>query len=103
MDTQVHDQTTQRSTDLGTSSPSDFAEFCGLDTAFVIEGVENYNRDFSAYGNEVYHDLRTRVAHWVNYLNQGWFQRRLDPLLVHAAEFDTVLDLGWCLALTRGF
>lgn len=72
-----------------------FAKFTGDDSGRLLRAVERYNRDFSAYGNEVYADLETRVAHWANFLDQGWFQHRLDMPLMRAQEFDVVLDLGF--------
>jgi hypothetical protein len=72
-----------------------FAKFRCVDSEPLIRAVERYNRDFSAYGNEVYAQLETRVAHWANFLDQGWFQHRLDCPLRRASEFDVVLDLGF--------
>jgi hypothetical protein len=72
-----------------------FAKFTCRDNASLIHAVEQYNRDFSAYGNEVYAHQETRVAHWANFLDQGWFQRRLDLPLLRAPQFEVVLDLGF--------
>jgi hypothetical protein len=72
-----------------------FSKFTHCDEAALLRAVEFYNRDFSAYGNEVYADLPSRVAHWANFLDQGWFQHRLDLPLLLAPDFDVVLDLGF--------
>ncbi|ACB74467.1 hypothetical protein [Opitutus terrae] len=57
--------------------------------------VDRYNSDFSAYGNEVYEEIETRVAHWVNFMEGGWFQRRLDMPIRIAPHFDVVVDIGF--------
>jgi hypothetical protein len=72
-----------------------FAMFSCQSSISLVKAVEDYNRDFSAYGNEVYALQESRVAHWANFLDQGWFQRRLDLPLLRAHEFDVVLDLGF--------
>lgn len=72
-----------------------FAKFTGEDAAALHRAVEFYNRDFSAYGNEVYASIGSRVAHWANFLDRGWFQHRLDLPLLLAPDFDVVLDLGF--------
>lgn len=72
-----------------------FASFTGRRVTDLIDDVETYNKDFYAYGNEVYAKLETRVAHWANFLDQGWFARRMDYPLIVASQFDVVIDLGF--------
>lgn len=72
-----------------------FAKFTRGDEEALFRAVEFYNRDFSAYGNEVYAGVESRVAHWANFLDRGWFQHRLDLPLLLAPSFDVVLDLGF--------
>lgn len=72
-----------------------FASHTGQSVDALISAVEVYNRDYSAYGNEVYSQLGTRVAHWANYLDQGWFQRRLDYPFLVASDYDVIVDLGF--------
>lgn len=72
-----------------------FALHTGQSLDALISAVETYNRDYSAYGNEVYAQLGTRVAHWANFLDQGWFQRRLDYPFSIAPDYDVIVDLGF--------
>lgn len=75
------------------------AEANGLDDAAVQSFLEYYNRDFSAYGNEVYQDVRSRIAHWVNFAQGGWFAERLNLFLNRVDELKgrpvVVVDLGF--------
>lgn len=43
--------------------------------------VNFYNDDYSTYGNEIYEDVRSRIAHWINFQRPSWFNKRLDPWL----------------------
>ncbi len=73
----------------------EFAQALRVPQEELVEGIDFYNHDFSAYGNEVYSRIETRVAHWMNYQEGGWFQHRLDDALDTAAAFDVVVDLGF--------
>lgn len=81
--------------EAGRSFIQRFALHTGQSSDALISAVEAYNRDYSAYGNEVYSQLETRVAHWANYLDQGWFQRRLDFPFSIAPDYDVIVDLGF--------
>lgn len=72
-----------------------FAEQTGESADALAVDVRNYNQDFSAYGNEIYSTIGSRVAHWANFLNEGWFQRRLDLPLSRFSEYEMVADLGF--------
>jgi hypothetical protein len=75
------------------------AEALGLDRAAMQSFLDFYNNDFSAYGNEVYTDVRSRIAHWVNFSAGGWFAERLNIFLNRVDEFSNeplvVVDLGF--------
>ena len=70
-----------------------------LDQQHVQAFVDYYNRDFSAYGDEVYADVRSRIAHWVNFQNGGWFADRLNIFLNRVEHLQAhslaVVDLGF--------
>lgn len=80
---------------IGRSFVEEYAKFMSTDREALISAIGRYNHNFAAYGNEVYAHLETRVAHWVNFLDQNWFQHRLDAPILHASDFDVVLDLGF--------
>ena len=67
----------------------------GLDQQTLADFRRHYNSKFSEYGNEVYSRIESRVTHWLNFLDQGWFTRRLDRYLGLAGEFDVIVDLGF--------
>lgn len=43
--------------------------------------VDYYNYHYEKYDNNIYKHLESRIAHWHNYYNGGWFQRRIDIFL----------------------
>lgn len=61
----------------------------------IQSGVDFYNSDFSAYGNEIYREVSSRVAHWLNFQEQGWFAKRLSYYLDNYGDYDLVIDLGF--------
>lgn len=83
-----------------------FAQNFNLSAREILSFVEHYNSDFSAYDNGVYKDVSSRVAHWWNYANQGWFDRRINIVLDHletlVAEGKRVLliDIGFSVPYT---
>ena len=70
-------------------------ESVGRNSADLWAGIDFYNADYSAYGNEVYGRVETRLAHWINFQRDDWFARRLEWPLASAGRFDAVLDLGF--------
>ena len=72
----------------------EFAHALRVPLEDLVKGIDFYNNDFSAYGNEVYGLIETRVAHWMNYQEGGWFQHRLDDAFDAATAFDVVVDLA---------
>ncbi|HJN85180.1 MAG TPA: hypothetical protein QF873_02590 [Patescibacteria group bacterium] len=57
-----------------------------------------YNSDFSAYGNEVYADIQTRLVHLRNFWNEdNWFNQRLRPLFDLYQNYDQIIDYGYSL------
>ena len=74
---------------------ADFAEATGVDPQVLALGVDLYLKDFSAYGNEIYDDIATRLAHWISFQEQGWFQRRLDRAFLAMQNADAIVDLGF--------
>lgn len=61
--------------------------------------VEYYNADYSKYGNEVYSKVESRIAHWLNFQENGWFQQRinhyLDLVEGYLTEKVLVIDIGF--------
>lgn len=76
-------------------SLEDLARLFNLELAHVREAVAHYNRDYAAYGNEIYTTLESRIAHWCNYLDGGWFQDRVTRWLERVPGYDVVVDLGF--------
>ena len=64
----------------------------GLELGSTLAAIDRYNSDYSAYGNEVYEEVETRVAHWSNFYLDAWFQHRLDRALAMAAHVDYSRD-----------
>jgi hypothetical protein len=80
-----------------------FAQALQIEPAALEREVIAYSADFSAYGNEVYERLETRVAHWINFQEQNWFQRRLDRAFEAMRTADVVLDLGFSVPYAYTF
>jgi len=71
------------------------AEQLGLGESTVESEIRRYNADFSAYDNKIYKLVETRIAHWINFLNNDWFSHRLSWPLRSAVEYDVIIDLGF--------
>lgn len=74
------------------------ADICtelGCSTETLSKGVDFYNADFSGYGNEVYKEVSSRAAHWLNFQHQDWFSKRLSYYLDNYGDYDLVIDLGY--------
>ena len=67
----------------------------GIPQSDAQEFLRFYNEEMTEYGNEVYSQVESRIAHWTNYLAGGWFQDRLRPYLERTCSVDLVVDLGF--------
>ena len=68
----------------------------------ILRFVDYYNNDYSAYDNHVYARVESRIAHWWNYEDHGWFTKRIDIYLDYlrkvsatATERVLLVDIGY--------
>lgn len=71
------------------------AAWFDLDPIKVSEFVDFYNSRMDQYGNEVYSQIESRIAHWLNFSEDRWFNDRLTDYLECVGKFDVVVDLGF--------
>jgi len=57
--------------------------------------IDNYNNQFTHYGNDIYQSIESHITHWFNYIKRDWFSDRLTHYLNIASSFDTIVDLGF--------
>lgn len=61
-----------------------------------LESFSNYyNNDYSAYGNEVYEDLKVRLVHLDNFLKENWWNNRFYFLWRDSDKYDEIVDIGF--------
>lgn len=72
-----------------------YSRFLNIPELALKEEVARYNRDFSAYDNDIYSTAGVRFAHWQNFLKHDWFAERLYMALGLMESADFVLDLGF--------
>ena len=66
-----------------------------MDPRKIAQFCKFYNSEMHSYGNEIYQHVETRIAHWINFQEGGWFHRRLDYYLESFQSWDLVIDLGF--------
>ncbi len=74
---------------------SDWAKELRLEESALETFNDFYFNSMDQYGNEIYAQVETRVAHWTSFLEHNWFAHRLDLFLDRCPEFDVVVDLGF--------
>jgi hypothetical protein len=54
-----------------------------------------YNSDYSVYGNEVYDDIKVRLVHLENFLQNNWWNNRFYYLWREWQKYDEIIDIGF--------
>jgi hypothetical protein len=75
----------------------------GTTPADILAAVDFYNADYSAYDNSIYNNISTRLAHWVNYRDRGWFTKRIELVLKSLKESRNALlvDIGFSISYLK--
>lgn len=61
-----------------------------------LEDFSNYyNNDYSAYGNEVYEDIKVRLVHLDNFLKENWWNNRFYFLFRDFCKYEEIVDIGF--------
>jgi hypothetical protein len=54
-----------------------------------------YNSDYSVYGNEVYDDIKVRLVHLENFLQNNWWNNRFYFLWRDWKKYNEIIDIGF--------
>ncbi len=56
---------------------------------------EYYNRDYGAYDNEVYEDIKSRLVHLDNFLKDNFWNNRFYFLWKNFSKYEEIVDIGF--------
>ncbi len=67
----------------------------GISEGELRQYSEYYNGNYSSYGNEVYEDMRVRLVHLENFLQENWWNNRFHFLWKSFRNYEQIIDIGF--------